>query len=95
MAAMPSAATTGQFLQAVAGLPNPDLTLPALEPAKSREQYRERPEAETEEVKLAFLVWKTPLPLAADSVDCKLQTVSVCISGRGRLMKAGAHTTSI
>jgi hypothetical protein len=37
-------------LQPVAGLPPPDLTLPALEPVKNRETYRERPQNELEEV---------------------------------------------
>ena len=46
---LPTAAGA-QFLRPVVGLPSPDTRLPALEPVKSRDQYRARLEAETEEV---------------------------------------------
>lgn len=44
------ASAPAAVLTAVTGLPTPDSLLPVLEPVKSREQYRERPEGETEEV---------------------------------------------
>ena len=51
---MAAAAATGPMaacLQQLAGLPPPDLSLPALEPVKNRETYRIRPEGELEEVR--------------------------------------------
>lgn len=57
MATAPLAGPLAACLQPVAGLPPPDLTLPALEPVKNRETYRVRPEDELEEVRLLGLLY--------------------------------------
>lgn len=45
-----AAGPLGACLTALPELPPPDLSLPALEPVKNREVYRQRPESELEEV---------------------------------------------
>jgi len=57
MATAPLAGPLAACLQPVAGLPPPDLSLPALEPVKNRETYRVRPEDELEEVRLLGLLY--------------------------------------
>ena len=69
-----AAATPAPALKSVAGLPPPDLSLPVLEPVKSREQYRERPEAETEEVSSSARWLETATARTADRQLCQLQS---------------------
>lgn len=80
MAATVSAASgpLAACLQPLAGLPPPDLSLPALEPVKNRETYRERPETELEEVRSSWQQWlKQPQqPMLGDSSST--QHTSAC-----------------
>lgn len=52
-ATVTGAPNASQVLQTVAGLPPPVPSFPALQPVESRQQYRERPETETEEVRMS------------------------------------------